>query len=382
MATVRPLTIFMVTNNYTPYSGGVVSSLTTSTLQLRALGHTVIIVTLDFLGQQISEEGVIRIPCPLRFSYKNNPMAVPIGAQWHILKLIHHYAPDIIHVHHPFLLCTSAVRAACREKIPVVFTHHTRYDQYVHYVPLPKQFTKPIVKKWVAHFCSKVTGLIAPSESIKHLVKAQTVSQHLAVIPSGIMPVYILPQFTYKPTKGKQLELLSVSRFVPEKNIPFLLNACTYLTVPFRLTLIGFGQETEALKDYAYTKLAFSPDHVQFIIKPPRTSIADWYRRADIFIFASTTETQGLVLAEAMASGTPVIAVNGTGVCDIVQEGINGFLVSSPHDMAQKIEHVAESPELFKILQKNAWNTARDYYPEKTAQRLVEFYYTLRSPIR
>jgi 1,2-diacylglycerol 3-alpha-glucosyltransferase len=371
---LEQLTIFMVTNNYTPYAGGVVSSLQASTAYLRTLGHRVIIVTLDFTGHPLEEEDVIRLYCPIRFFYKKNPMALPWRARKALKKLIAHYKPSIIHVHHPFLLGLTAYKIAKESKIPTAFTYHTLYEQYTHYIPLPQCITRTVIKQWVSRFCIQVNGLIAPSQSIKQLLAPQMPTTSITVIPSGILALYIQPRFSPKKSIVQRIELLSVSRFVPEKNIPFILQACKHLKIPFRLTLIGFGMQLPFLQKYAYDQLGFTHDQVNFAIKPPHQQIAAWYRQADLFLFASVTETQGLVLAEAMASGTPVIAVSGTGVQDIVCDSNNGFLVESPEKMAEKIEYLASHPAIFVAMQEAAWKTGQQYHPLAAAKNLAHFY--------
>src|SRR6266404_2396469 len=126
--------IFFVTNNYTPYSGGVIHAITATTDALRAQGHEVFIITLDFLGKpdkpQADPDYVIRIACPIKFMYKTNYMAIPWRPTHAIKQLIQQYKPDIIHVHHPFLLGVSALHAAQTYNIPCIFTYHTMYEDY------------------------------------------------------------------------------------------------------------------------------------------------------------------------------------------------------------------------------------------------------------
>src|SRR5438445_2313782 len=124
--------IFFVTNNYTPYCGGVISSITATSDALRAQGHEVFIITLDFLGKNDKPQAqsalvtadpdyVIRITCPIKFMYKKNHMAIPWRPTHAITQLLKKYKPDIVHVHHPFLLGVSALRAARAYDVPCIF---------------------------------------------------------------------------------------------------------------------------------------------------------------------------------------------------------------------------------------------------------------------
>lgn len=368
-------TVLMVTNNYTPYSGGVVSSVQVTADALRKKGNRVIVVTLDFLGTGSQEQDVIRLACPIRFKYCNNHMAIPFMPRSALQDLIEEYQPAIVHVHHPFLLGPIAQRIAQQKNIPVVFTYHTLYEQYLHYVPLPRCITKPILSYLVRRFCKQVDAIIAPSVSVKQRIHQQDI--HAAhVIPSAIAPEFVAQTYAPKKTEDR-IELVSVSRFMPEKNIKFLLQLMKHLSSGYRLTLIGYGAQQPELERYAYETLQLSHEQVQFIIKPPKEEIARWYQRSHMFVFASQSETQGLVLAESMAEGTPVVALRGPGVVDIVADGANGFIVDSVQQMAERIAHIAADQKLYATLQQGAFETAKRYYPEEAIKHLLAVYENL-----
>ncbi len=370
------MNILMVTNNYTPYSGGVVTSIRTTVDELRQRGHNVHIVTLDFVGSDV-EEGTSRISCPIRFSYKNNPMAIPWRSKEILSSIISDFKPDIIHSHHPFLLGSVAVATARKFDVPLIFTHHTLYDKYVHYAPLPQILTRPLVSRWVVYYCNNVDAIIAPSTAVQTQLIAADIRKPIAVIPSGLLQQFACDTFEPKKPIDNSIELVTVSRFVPEKNIIFLLDVIKLLDNRYKLTLLGFGAELENLKNYAYNFLSLSPDRVKFIEKPDKSQLAVWYKEADLFVFASQTETQGLVVAEAMAAGTPVIALNGPGVEDCIINNYNGFLIHSREDMAEKINLVINNRDLHKKLQEGAFATAHNYRSETLVRKLENFYQKL-----
>ena len=142
----------------------------------------------------------------------------------------------------------------------------------------------------------------------------------------------------------------------------------------FSFKLIGFGPEFESLKSYAYDKLKLSLDSVQFFEKPEKTEILKNYQESDLFIFASKTETQGLVLAEAMAAGTPVVALNGPAINEIVVNNSNGFICENKQEMVEKIKKVAQDKILHQNLQSNAWRTGKKFQPDKCAEQLINCY--------
>jgi glycosyltransferase involved in cell wall biosynthesis len=365
------LSILHLTNNYRPYCSGVANSLDQLHRQLLAIGHKSNIVTLDFLGNNETEKNVIRLFSPIRFTYNKNPMAIPLLPYREVKNIIQHSKPDLVHVHHPFLLGKIGLDVAQKYQIPVVFTYHTQYEKYVHYIPLPEMITQPIVLKLVHDFCNKVDGIIAPSQTIKEAIEKYS-AKPIQVIPSGIDQIFF--GNVSKKIGKKPLQLLSVSRFVKEKNIEFLLHVMQSLSVESSLTLVGYGAHEEFLRFYAFQKLGLKETQIKFCIKPTKDELQEQYKQADFFIFASTTETQGLVLAEAMACGTPVIAVDAIGSRDIIKNGHNGFLVTHEEEMCKAIAYLNEHHDEYQNFSKNAWYTAQNYRAEILAKKVTAFY--------
>lgn len=375
------LRIVFVTNNYTPYSGGVVSSINALMHELQKAGHEVFIITLDFLGKTNGDpEYVIRVPCPIKFTYKTNCIAIPWQAKSYIYRTINKIKPDIIHSHHPFLLGNAARIVAKKLSIPIIFTYHTLYEHYVHYIPLPRCITRAITKKLVLRFCDRINGIVVPSSAVKEYLNREGVQTPVAVIPSGLQSIFLSTKKPIKlPSNGRVPHLLAVSRFVKEKNIPFLFDVFKILNGNFILTLVGYGAEYESIKMHAYQKLKLSQQQVRFVHKPSKVELLSLYREADLFLFSSTTDTQGVVIAEAMASGTPVIAVNGPGQRDIIKNGYNGFLVKNAHHMAHIIKVVTSNEALLTTLQERAWQTSQQYAPDIITRKILAFYHAIHS---
>jgi glycosyltransferase involved in cell wall biosynthesis len=400
--------IFFVTNNYTPYSGGVISSITATTDALRAQGHEVFIVTLDFLGkkQPTDPDYVIRIPCPIKFMYKKNHMAIPWRPTHAITQLLQNYKPDIVHVHHPFLLGVSALHAARSLHIPCVFTYHTMYEHYAHYVPIPNFCAKPLIRSTVAHFCNAVDGIIVPSRAIKDYLHTQKINTPITIIPSPLRPLFTKSSVSFngvlnetdvsfealakeevkmrdkglaRTPEKNPFKLLVVSRFVPEKNIPFVFDVFKQLPDTFTLTLVGYGTDYEAMQQLAFDTLHLSPERIRFIHKPSPHDLLQYYHSADLFIFSSTTDTQGIVLAESMSQGVPVIAVDGPGQRDIIINGVNGFIIKNAQDAARTIINIAHDTALHEKLITGALATAQNYHADIITQRLLDFYHSIRS---
>lgn len=364
----------MVTNNYTPYSGGVVSSINAIVAQLQALGHEVIIITLDFIGDHQDPSYVYRIKTCFKFTYRNNHMAVPWRARSQIQDILMQFDPDLIHVHQPFLLGPLAVTLGKKMCKKIIFTYHTLYQEYAHYVPAaPRKLTQKCIDLLVASFCAQVDGIVAPTPGVKQLVP-QVYNHKTQVIPSPLQHEFLMPYYVPKAKKD-YFSLLTIGRMVPEKNIPWLLRMFAGLDpLVFKFVLAGYGSHFEQLKTYAYHTLKLCQSSVIFIHRPTKTQMNELHKDADLFVFASQTDTQALVLAESMAHGTPIIALDGIGQRDIIKNGSNGYLVQSEAEMIGRIQQIRSDHDLHLVLQNNAYLTSKQYAPDAICKQLLYFY--------
>lgn len=370
--------IVFITNNYTPYSGGVVSSINATVDALHKAGHEVFIITLDFLGKAHNDPPyVLRIPSIIRFTHKKNHLAIPWRPYHHMMRIIKDLEPDILHTHHPFYLGTTALKITQKLSLPIVLTYHSIYEGYLHYVPLPAWITQTLVTRKVLNFCRAMHGIIAPSTCIQQYLQSHCVQTPTVVIPSGLQELFINTQGLCKKERNTHVfQLLYVGRFTQEKNIPFILDVMHMLRThrTFHLTLVGYGIEYDNLRAYAYHTLKLSEETVKFIHKPTKQELLEHYQQADLFLFPSFLDTQGLVLAEAMACGVPVVAVHGPGQQDIICDGYNGYLIESKQNMAQKILDISSDQQLHYRLQHGALETSKSYNPQIVTENLVNFY--------
>lgn len=370
--------IALVSNNWTPYSGGVVSSLRIQRDALLHAGYEVCLITLDFLGNHEDPAYVKRIKTFGKFTYKTNRMAIPWRSTKQMMALFQEFKPDIVHMHHPFLLGISALKAARHLKIPVVFTYHSQYEAFAHYIPLPSWITQPIIRYLVRSFCKRVDGIIAPSSIIKKNIQDAGIKTPIVVIASALQPIFlhkIMPIKQPNKQPKTRFELVCVSRFVREKNIPFLLDV--YARLPsdrFTFTLAGYGYAFEEITTYAYETLQLKSHDVTFIHKPTQSTLAELYVRSDLFLFSAQHETQGIVFAEAMAGATPVVCLDGAGQRDIIEQGGNGFIVDTADQMIEIIQKIAQDYNLYQRLSEQAWKTAGKYTPDYMVEQLINFY--------
>jgi len=377
LKTKKKLRIAFITNNYTPYQGGVAQAVTATVHELQKEGHDVRIITLDFLGTTEKDQPYVwRVPCPIRFQRKKNWIAIPWRRTHYIKNYLTSFDPHIVHLHHPFLLGQTGMQVARSMGVPTVFTYHTIYTAYAHYVPLPQAITRFFIRRIVPHFCNRVDRVIAPSSAIQQLLHDARVHTPSQVIPSPIREHFFDNQA--EPTPHNQpLRLLYVGRFAKEKNLPFILDALAVLKTsqPVSCLFVGYGPDYDEFKQQVQDEQTrLGQNKVEFIHKPPLEKLIQLYRNADLFLFPSTTDTQALVLAEAMASGTPVIAVPGPGQSDIIRHHFNGFFAETPADMAQRITQLDYDRPFLATLARNAINTAQRYQPTVTVGKLLELY--------
>jgi glycosyltransferase involved in cell wall biosynthesis len=367
------MNILLVTNNYFPYQAGVARSVDILHKTLLERNHYSTVVTFAFENKRYNEPTIIRIPGLWYFTYYQKQCLIPLGMTHAIQAIVEQKKPDVIHIHHPFLLPYAALIVALKQNIPVVFTHHALYENYVYYAPCGHR----ILKKWVnartLYTCHQTNRIIAPTESIKKLVPTSQADK-IVVIPTPIESYFFTTPVQIH-RHNRPFTVISVSRFAPEKNITFLLHVAALLdTEDMQFNFIGYGAHLPFLKKYAYHTLRLHSSRVRFIEHTAHQHLITHYDNAHLFIFASKSETQGIVFAESMARGTPVIAVRAPGAQDIVQDDYNGFLVNDPAQMAQHIMTLKNDPALREQLARGARETALQYTHEEYGEKMEKVY--------
>lgn len=378
--------IAMMTNNYKPFVGGVPISVERLAQGLRARGHEVCIFAPDY-GTEEAEEDVVRIRT---FSKTlTSGMAVPDIRDKRIGEAFECRNFDLIHVHQPMLVGNLALHLARQYQLPLVYTYHTQYAAYLHHVPFlaDKKLLTGMVKKalpfYMNHFMKQCSMIFAPSGEIREYLEKQAVPS-VCVLPTGLDAASYQPDRTRSEAirrqygAGKKYLLCTVARLEQEKNLYVLLRAAAALQQRlgdcFRLLLVGEGSERMRLQEYAQS-LGLS-DAAVFVGAVPNTEVKDYLFAGDLFWFASKSETQGIVLAEAMAAGLPVVAVEACGTRDIVVDGVNGCLTEESAEMlALRAAKVLESNDLHERMSRAALDTAYRYHAEQislTAQQAYQ----------
>jgi glycosyltransferase involved in cell wall biosynthesis len=345
-------------------------------------GHNVFVFAQSDNDYKDNEPFIFRypsLPLPLGDISAAIPVSPFVDQLLPILKL------DVIHTHHPILLGQTAARKAAELGLPLVFTFHTQYWEYTHYIPFPQEaiqeFLKNAVHKWLKDFMQKCQHIIIPSESMKDfLVKEYGLEERYTVVPTGtnLEPYLDADGKSLRQEKGWQDEtiLISVGRLAAEKNWETLLQAFAkvYSEHPdVRLILIGDGPARESLQTLA-TELGIA-ERVTFTGSLPFEEVPAYLKAADVFSFASITETQGLVTIEAMAAGLPVVSVDGSGTRDIVEHGKQGFLVENDADaLANGLNQLLSDPGQMKRFRHNALKKAKTFDVDLLSKQMISVY--------
>ena len=323
----------LFTNNYLPFRGGVTTAVETLRHGLDAAGHDTWIFAPGAVAPVADPPNVFRYPSvpaptypgfslPLPWSRRLRAVAVGLGL-------------DVVHAHHPFLLGITARRLARRTRRPLVFTYHTRYEKYAHYVPLPERLVAGLAIRLACRFADTADLVVAPSEHMAATLASRGVRAPVAVVPTGVP----LDVFSPGDREGARRTLglpagdpicLYVGRLDREKSVDRVIDSVAAIASAVsgsRLVLVGQGTHEAALR----ARAAASPaaGRIHFAGGMSREALAPFYRAADLFVFASETETQGLVLAEAHASGLPAAAVRASGVDEVVRDGETGILTKA-----------------------------------------------------
>lgn len=375
--------IAFYTNTYLPVVNGVVRSVSTFRKALTALGHNVFVFAQQQNDYKDEEAFIFRypsLPLPLSVDFS---AVIPISP--FMDRLLPILKPEVIHTHHPVLMGQAAANKAEELDLPLVFTFHTQYREYTHYVPIPQEavqdFLKNIVHSWLQDYLRRCHHIVIPSESMRDIL----VNEYGLVGPYTIIPTGIELE-PYQAADGNHIRqelgwgedrvMISIGRLAKEKNLELLLRA-TALSLEdhpnLRLVLLGDGPDREELEDLS-AKLGIS-ERVTFVGEVPFDEVPAYLKSADFFGFASTTETQGLVTLEALAAQLPVVAIEASGTRDIVQHEKQGLLVAEDHlALAGAIDRLLSNEQLYQRFRKATQSRAKQYEVKALAGNLTDVY--------
>lgn len=388
----RPLRVLMVSDVYFPRVNGVSTSIQTFCHGLAEEGVQVTLVAPAYPagdGAATAAE-IVRLPS----------RAVPRDPEDRLM----HWGPlasldrrlagadfHAVHIQTPFAAHYAGLRFARRRGIPCLATYHTHFEEYLfHYIPfLPRGLLRGAARALARQQCNALDAVVVPSTPMADTLRDYGVSAPMRVLPTG------LPEEQFVRGDGKRFReqhdigperrvALFVGRAAHEKNIDFLLDAIALArrTRPeLMLVVAGEGPALDGLKAHA-ARLQIE-SHVRFVGYLPRESgLRDCYAAADLFVFASLTETQGLVLLEAMAIGLPVLAIPALGAAEIVRPQRGAMAASRAVEaFAGEMLALIESPDRLTHMGRDAVAFAAEWNARSQAGKLAALYRELvRAP--
>ena len=369
--------IAMFSDSYYPYISGVTRAVAVAKETLSSMGHEVSVFCPAYPGC-VGEEGVHRLPsfrAPTNAGYYVAYPFFPRLAHW-----VAHAKPDVIHIHSPFNLGRAGFRVGRRLGIPVVFTYHTMYNMYAHYVPLFGGSVSGIVEGLAFQVARSVDAVVTPSSVLADYLRTHAVTSPLFPIPNGINvaefqsgdPAYLRDTLNIPP--GGKI-ILTCSRLGIEKNVETLLRSFALASQKADATLVLVGDGPLRASLESLTLSLGVKERTRFAGSVPPARMPDFYAGADMFLFASLTDTQGLVVVEAKAAGLPAVAVGALGVKDMVEHGVDGFLCrNDPAELAQKTVDLLSQPDTLSTMKAAAERNAYRFSRETSAAKLLDCY--------
>jgi glycosyltransferase involved in cell wall biosynthesis len=382
------MNILMMTNTYSPHVGGVARSIEAFSNEYRLRGHNVTVIAPTFKNLEEDESNIIRIPAIQNFNGTDFSVALPIPGI--ISAAARKFKPDVIHSHHPFLIGSSALRIAHTYQIPIVFTHHTKYEEYTHYVPGDSKLLQQFVISLSTNYANLCDLIFTPSDSIRELIIERGVKSRIVTLPTGV------DTRKYTDSNGPMFRkslgipenafvIGHLGRLAREKNLEFLVDAVIRFMhkCPASLNccflLVGTGAMKKQLTD-SFNNAGLSDRFFSAGILDSN-DVVNAYSAMDLFVFSSKSETQGMVITEAMAAGTPVVAIDAAGVREVVKNNINGRLLKEPgiDDFCAAIEAIANLTHDEKIsINDAAKNTADDFSLMHSADKALKCFAKLK----
>ena len=383
--------IAMISDVSLPRVNGVSTSIATFRRDLGALGHEVTLIAPDYGTAAEGDDSVLRVAGR---SVPRDPedRLMRRSAIRRLIPRLAERKPDVLHIHTPFVAHYAGIEIARALDLPVVTTYHTYFEHYFqHYVPfVPRRLLAALARRVTVAQCAAADVVISPSCAMRDALRAYGVKDRIEVLPTG------LGEDCYRPGDGLRFRAergiernrplaLHVGRAAHEKNIDFLLRMLLPLrhAVPNMLLVIaGEGPALPHLKSLA--RALGIADHVLFVGYLERTrALADCYAAGDVFVFSSRTETQGLVLLEAMAQGTPVVSNVEMGTRDVLVADRGARIVPLDEQVfAAAVAELLTNRHVRSELSHSAREHALSWSSEAMAEKLADLYRDVARPHR
>jgi 1,2-diacylglycerol 3-alpha-glucosyltransferase len=377
--------ILITTDWYKPTINGVVTSVINLENELRAKGHDVKILTLSHNHNSYIDGNVYYIgSLPAGMFYPNARMKLPIHKKSLslIFKLVK-WHPDVIHSQCEFSTFICAKKLSQHLDIPIVHTYHTVYEDYTHYFSPNKKLGKRAVVSFsrrIANYCDEI---IAPTQKVSDMLKCYKVSCPVTVIPTGIdlSKFYSSDNEAVSKIKSdlniqpEDFTAVYIGRLAKEKNVDELIKTHSQINNPHvKLLIVGGGPEYDNLKQLADE--CGLTESVIFTNMVSPDKIAAYYKCGDVFVSASTSETQGLTYIEALASGVPAVCKKDDCLNGVIQNNENGLQYTSSDEYINMINKLVADSDYAKALGFNASESSKKFGCKSFAEAALQRYTT------
>jgi 1,2-diacylglycerol 3-alpha-glucosyltransferase len=375
--------ILFISDVYFPRINGVSTSMETYHRNLRLLGHIVHVIAPDYGVSSPDETDIMRVPSR-RIPFDPEDRLMSFKWVMNQQTKIRGENYDLIHIQTPFVAHYLGVKLSRMLGIPCVETYHTFFEEYLHhYIPLvPKNLTRLIATRFSRHQGNSLDGMVVPSKPMLKVLKSYGITTPTEVIPTGIEPAsFVLgDRAAFRAQRGIPQDrpvMLFVGRVAHEKNIGFLLLVVDRIRHEIPDILFVIAGEGPALKSLQHqVKELRISENVMFVGYLDRhAELNSCYRAADVFVFSSRTETQGLVLLEAMAQGVPVVSIAELGTRDVLREGLGVRIAQEDlTDFSGKVVTMLGDDQERRILGNSGLEYAHEWSASKQANRMLRFY--------
>ena len=373
------------TDDYLPVTHGVQISVSTFKKVLERMGHQVFIYAPYTPGYKDKTSNVFRFHSIKVIKKPEMRLAVPFLPKQKRGNILN-FKLDVVHAHTPFTMGLLAKVIAKHQKIPLVYTHHTHYPEYAK-IYLKEKVITPLLARFLStRYANLADTIIAPSYKIKKLLREYGVKKKkpIHILSTGIDLKLFKKSKKNRLSLRKKLKispkakvLIFVGRMGKEKNVTFLLKSIKEVSKKEKdviLLMVGDGPFLANLQKMA-EKMKLE-DNILFTKNIPHLKIPAYYQAADIFVFSSLTETQGIVILEAIACGLPVVALEDSAFKGIAVNNKNSFLIKKalPTLFAKKVIELINNPSLCQQFSKASQKIVDNFSEEKQAERLITIY--------
>ncbi|MFO7246279.1 MAG: glycosyltransferase family 4 protein [Thermaerobacter sp.] len=373
--------IGIFTDSYTPYVSGVVRSIVTLRDILESQGHEVYVFAPAYPhGCGADDARVFRYPSVAAPSYRDFRIPLPVWSR--VRRDAGDLGLQVIHAHSPFIMGRLGMRLARSLGVPFCLTYHTLYDAYLErYAAGFSTLLLPALHAYLQSFCNRTDVILTPTYAVYRQLRRMGVRSRLEVVPTGIDLRRFQAGSRAQGRRRLGLPgdvplLVYVGRLSVEKNLPLLLDAFRRVAaarLDVHMVMVGDGPLRAHLEAQTLERPLRGRLHLTGPLEPE--AVADVLAAGDLFAFASVTETQGLVLVEAMAAGLPVVCVRSSATSEVVREGVDGLVVDNDAGaVAEALLRMLADPDARVRASRAARERARMFSVDRMARQMLDLY--------